>query len=206
MAVITISRELGSEGDRIADLLCQELGYQRVDKTLIAQIAKESGVDVEAVLAKEQSFAKRPKLVSSEMLSLYNRQPTAFDKKATLDDQTYIQIARKTIEQYAEQGNTVIVGRGGQIILRDWQAALHVHLYAPPEIRARRLAQRLKILETDARQRIGASDEEKKRYITHLYNNADWKDLRFYHLVFNTALIAPEAVVKIIVRARQLHP
>ncbi|MBM4458478.1 MAG: cytidylate kinase-like family protein, partial [Chloroflexi bacterium] len=32
MAVITISRELGSEGDRIADLVCQELGYRRMDK------------------------------------------------------------------------------------------------------------------------------------------------------------------------------
>ncbi len=30
MAVITISRKLGSEGDKIADLLCQALGYRRV--------------------------------------------------------------------------------------------------------------------------------------------------------------------------------
>ena len=51
MAVITISRELGSEGDRIADLLCQELGYCRVDKDMLTHIAEEAGVDVEVVLA-----------------------------------------------------------------------------------------------------------------------------------------------------------
>ena len=65
MAVITISRELGSEGDKIADLLCQELGYRRVDKAMLTQIAEEAGVDVEAVLAMERSFATRAKLVST---------------------------------------------------------------------------------------------------------------------------------------------
>ena len=49
MAVITISRELGSEGDRIADLLCQELGYCRVDKDMLSQIAREAGVNKAAV-------------------------------------------------------------------------------------------------------------------------------------------------------------
>ena len=46
MAVITISRELGSGGDRIVDMLCEELGYCRVDKAFLSQIAQEAGVDV----------------------------------------------------------------------------------------------------------------------------------------------------------------
>lgn len=54
MAVITISRELGSEGERIADLLCRELGYCRLDRDMLAQIAGEAGVDIEAVLAKKR--------------------------------------------------------------------------------------------------------------------------------------------------------
>jgi cytidylate kinase len=201
MAIITISRELGSEGDTIADLLCQALGYQRVDKALIAQIAQEAGVNVDAVLAKEQSFSQRPKLVSSDMLSLYNRQPNAFDQKSAIADEAYIQITRKTIEHHADQGNCIIIGRGGQIVLHGRPDALHVHLSAPAEIRAQRLAKRFTISEPEAKRRITESDDEKKRYIAHVYKNADWKDLRFYHLVINTALLSPETATQIIVLA-----
>ena len=50
MAVITISREVGSGGDQIARRLCELLGYRHFDKTLMAQVAKEQGVsDTEVV-------------------------------------------------------------------------------------------------------------------------------------------------------------
>ncbi len=199
MAVITISRELGSEGDRIADLVCQELGYRRVDKALLSEIARQAGVDVEAVLAMERSFATRARLVSSDMLSLYSKQPTAFDSKRAVDDQTYIRIVRQTMEQVAAEGNVVIVGRGGQMALRDWPTALHVHLYAPIEVRVRRLMQRYNIAEAEARRRIAASDEEKRQAIRHMYPNAEWKDPRYYHLTINTGAVNPEVAAQIII-------
>jgi cytidylate kinase len=198
MAVITISRELGSEGDKIADLLCQELGYSLVDKAMLTQIAQEAGVDVEAVLAMEESFARRARLVSTEMSSLYSRQPTAFEKKTALDDKTYERVVRKTLEEYARQGNVIIVGRGGQMVLRDWPSVIHVQLYSPIEIRIQRLMERFNISEPETRRRITESDEQKKQYIRYMFKNADWKDPRYYHLTINTALVPAEIVVQII--------
>jgi cytidylate kinase len=199
MAVITISRELGSEGDKITDLLCQELGYRRVDKAMLAQIAQEAGVDVETVLATERSFATRPRLISTEMTSLHSRQPAAFERRAALDDQTYERVVRKTMEQYAEQGDAIIVGRGGQMVLRDWPTALHVHLYAPPEVRVQRLMQRFNLSQPEAERRITESDEEKRQYFRHMHKNANWKDLKYYHLTINTAHVSPEVAVQIII-------
>lgn len=201
MAVITISRELGSEGDKIADRVCQELGYRRVDKALLSEIAQQGGVNIEAILAVEHSFATRSRLVSTDMLSLYSKQPTAFDDKQVMDDQTYGQIVRKAMEQYAEQGNVVIVGRGGQMVLRYWPTALHVYLYAPVDVRVQRLMQRYNIAEPDARRRVTASDEEKRQAIRHMYQNAEWKDLRYYHLTINTGYVDPEVATQIIVLA-----
>jgi hypothetical protein len=88
MAVITISRELGSEGDRIAEMLAQRLGYHWVDKALLAQMAQEAGMDEEAVLAWERSIPNRARFTSTDMRSLYSKQPGAWEKKAALDDQT----------------------------------------------------------------------------------------------------------------------
>ena len=201
MAVITISRELGSEGDKIADLVCRELGYRRVDKAVLTQVAQQAGVDVEAILATERSFATRARLVSSDMIGLYTKQPTAFDRKSALDDRTYAQVLRDAMEQFAREGNVVIVGRGGQMVLREWPAALHVHLYAPADVRAQRLMARLHISEPEARRRITDSDAEKRQSIRYMHNNAEWKDLRHYHLAINTGHVDPEVAAQLIVLA-----
>jgi cytidylate kinase len=203
MAVITISRELGSEGDQIADLLCETLGFCRVDKTLLLQLAEESGVDVESVLTAEKDFVRKPRLVSSDMTSLYRKQPTAFGKTSAVDEQTYAQVLKETLERYAAEGQAVIVGRGGQMVLRDWPTALHVHLFAPVDVRAKRLMARLDISDSQARARIKRSDEEKRQYIRYMHGNANWKNLQYYHLALDTGAIEPQAAARIIIEAAE---
>jgi cytidylate kinase len=201
MAVITISRELGSEGDKIADLLCDELGYCRVDKAMLTNIAEEAGVDIESVLAKERDVTRKPRLISDQMTSLYGKQPDAFGKKDDMDDQTYARVVRETMERFAREGNVIIVGRGGQMVLRDFPTALHVRLYAPPHVRVRRLMQRMNISEAEAARRIDRSDERKRQYIRHMHGNANWKDLKHYHLAINTAPISSQVAARIIILA-----
>jgi cytidylate kinase len=201
MAVITISRQLGSGGDQIADILCQELGYVRVDKDMLSHIAEEAGVDVQAVLAMEQDVTRKPKLISRDMTSLYAKDPTAFRQKAALDDQTYNRIVHETMEKYAQEGKAIIVGRGGQMILQDWPGALHVHLYASEDVRARRLMERMDISEEAAKRRIAQSDEQKRQYIRHMHSNANWRNLKYYHLAISTDHIPPEVAAQIIIVA-----
>jgi cytidylate kinase len=201
MAVITISRELGSRGSEIADLLCDRLGYCRVDKAMLGEVAAEAGVDVRAVLAKERAVSSRPRLISDQMTSLYGRAPSAFGRKGDLDDQTYARIVKETMERFAREGNAVVIGRGGQIVLRDWPTALHVHLYAPPEVRVQRLRDRLNLSELEAKRRVSTSDEQKRLYIRNAYNNANWKDAKHYHLMINTGYIAPEVATGLIFQA-----
>ncbi|MBN1815400.1 MAG: cytidylate kinase-like family protein [Anaerolineae bacterium] len=203
MAVVTISRELGSGGDEVADLLCQKLGYCRMDKDMLSQIAEEAGIDVEAVLAKERAVTRRPKLVSSDMTSLYRKDPSAFGKQDAIDDQTYARIVRETMEKYAQEGNAVIVGRGGQMILQDWPDALHVHLYAPVEVRVQRLVERLDISAAEAQRRIERSDEQKRQYIRLVHQNASWKNLKYYHLAIDTGRVSPQIAAQMITLAAQ---
>ena len=133
-----------AKGIRLPIGVCQELGYRRVDKALLSEIAQQGGVNIEAILAVEHSFATRSRLVSTDMLSLYSKQPTAFDDKQVIGrSDLWAEIVRKAMEQYAEQGNVVIVGRGGQMVLRYWPTALHVYLYAPVDVRVQRLMQRV---------------------------------------------------------------
>lgn len=201
MSVITISRQLGSGGDEVAGLLCDELGYCRVDKAMLMHIAEDAGVNIETVLAAERDLTRKPRFVSSAMTSLYRKQPAAFETQAAMGEQTYVQVLRETMERYAREGNAVIVGRGGQMILRDWPTALHVLLYAPLEIRVQRLIARDGITEEQAKQRISRSDERKRHYLRYMHQNASWLSLQYYHLAINTGAIDPVDAAQIIMRA-----
>jgi hypothetical protein len=44
MAVITISREYGSRGNEVAQLICDRLGYRYFDKELMAQVGAQMGL------------------------------------------------------------------------------------------------------------------------------------------------------------------
>jgi cytidylate kinase len=137
------------------------------------------------------------------MTSLYRKQPTAFGKSSAVDEKTYAQLLRDTLERYAAEGNAIIVGRGGQMVLRDWPTALHVHLYAPVDVRARRLMERFDITEAQAKARIKRSDETKRLYIRYMHRNANWKNLQYYHLALDTGAIAPEVAARMIIEAAQ---
>lgn len=201
MSVITISRELGSEGDKIADLMCEALGYCRVDKAMLTQIAEEAGVHMDAVLEMERGVSRRARLVSGEMTSLYRKQASAFERRGAIDEKTYTQVLQETMERYAQEGNAIIVGRGGQMVLRDWPGALHVRLYAPEEIRVQRLMARESITQAVAQQRIKQSDEQKRQHIRQMHNNADWRNLKYYHLAIDTGRVSPEVAAQLIVLA-----
>ena len=203
MAVITISRELGSYGDQVADLLCEQMGYCRVDKDMLMHIAQEAGVDTETILEQERSVTQRARLISDEMTSLYRKQASAFEKKAPIEDQTYEQVVRDTMERFARDGNAIIVGRGGQMVLSDWPTALHIRLYAPPEVRVRRLMEREQLSQAEAEYRVAQSDERKRQYIRHWHNNADWRNSKYYHLTIDTARFSLESVAQIIALAAQ---
>jgi cytidylate kinase len=201
MAVITISRELGSGANKIVDMLCDELGYCRVDKAMLSQIAAEAGVDVKAVLAKERDVTAKPHLISGQMTSLYSRQPGAFGRQGAIDDQTYARVVRETMHRFAAEGDAIIIGRGGQMILRDTPGALHVHLYADRDVRMQNLMARYNISRLDAQRRIERSDERKRMYIRNMHDNANWKDLKYYHLAIDAGRIPSEVVVNVMVNA-----
>jgi cytidylate kinase len=135
------------------------------------------------------------------MTSLYGRQPTAFGRKGAMDDQTYARIVRETMEKFAQEGDAIIVGRGGQMILRDRPCTLHVHVYATKEVRAQNLAERYSITKLDAQRRIERSDERKRLYIRNMHNNANWKDIKYYHLAVDTGRVSPEVAAQMIMLA-----
>ena len=123
MAVITVSRQLGSLGCDIADAVAQRLGYRKVWRGLINQAARR---------ARTPGMA----LAMLDDLGLLGLKPSLSEERA------YLEAIRDLIEELARGGNVLIVGRGGQAVLRGWPETLHLRIIAPLEVRVERLVQR----------------------------------------------------------------
>ncbi len=205
MAVVTISRELGSEGTRIAEEVARALGAVCVDKEVLAEMARQAGLPVEVIAQAEEQLMSRPTLVSQDMRALFAKGQRA--RSGPMNEATYMEYMSEAIRNLADQGNVVFIGRGAQLILRDRPGVLHVHLYAPPEVRARRIQERRGLPNFDAAKRvIQQADEQRKSWFRRFFTGADWKNPRYYHLMIDTSRVPPDLAVAIIVQAAQAVP
>lgn len=181
MPVITISRQIGTQGRAAARLLAEHLGFRLVWRELINQAARRAGAPDMALAAIDE-------------LGLLNIYPDPQDCAA------YHAAVRQVILELADEGEVVILGRAGQVILSGRPDVFHVRLIAPPEVRAQRLAAAQQISQTAALEQIKASDRYRKNYLKKYYN-ADWNDPALYDLVINTAHLDPSQTAAVIYAA-----
>jgi len=106
------------------------------------------------------------------------------------------ELVTNSVLHAASKGDSVIVGRGSQLFLKDRPDTLRVFLYAPREQKVRRLLARGKS-EKEAHERVDTVDRERAGFIEK-YFHVEWPDRAVYHLMINTA-IGDETVVQTIV-------
>lgn len=221
--IITISRQLGSQGNEIAAAVAQRLGLRFVDREIIHRAAREAGVPRAAL--EELAYEGRRSLIE-RVLDVVNTMPaipqtphaslremaapmaTPFGSILTpatplfgLPMEQYVQVVEQVIRDLAEKGGVLIVGRAGQVILRHRDDVLHVRIIAPHDRRVEILMAREGIDRSEARARINASDRARSEYLRRYYH-ARWADPQLYDLVINTAKIDQLAAVELIVRAQ----
>jgi cytidylate kinase len=178
MAVVTLSRQLGSLGFETAKLVAEHTGYQLVWRELINQAAQRAG-------------APEVALAMIDELNLLGLKPGPDEMQA------YLSAVRTVMEELAEAGNVIIVGRAGQIILAGRQATLHVRVIAPVPLRVERLALRQGIPIAAARAQIDASDHYHKNYFKNYYQ-VPWDGPGLYDLVINTAKLTAQDAAEMI--------
>lgn len=178
MAIITISREMGSAGIPIAHMLAEKLGYTLLDGETIKEAALNYGVSPDAL---ENADEKPPAFIEK------------LDEKAEIDLH-YIELI---ILEYALKGNVIIYGRGGQDLLQEIKSILRVRIIAPFEERVERWAEREWLDPDLARIMVRRSDQQRAGFIKY-YFDRNWDDPLGYDLIINTSKLTEETAVKII--------
>ena len=208
MAVITISRQYGSEGDEIAANVCQILGYQSFNKQLMMKVAAEVGLtEGEVVDFTEDQHRVRgflDRLLGSP--SPVVTQSHSWSEVKVIDAADSIPLVQSIIRAAYKHDKVVIVGRGGQAVLRSDPGVLHVRIEAPLETRVDRVHLREGLTYELAREVVAQRDRAAADYLKRFYN-VDWSDALLYHLIINTGRWSIDGASYLIVNAvNQLQP
>jgi cytidylate kinase len=164
MHFITFSRKMGTNGTEIARQVAEKLGYHFYDTDAIEKAARDMG------------FLESVKEVDEKVPSLFQR---IFSHRPAID----LDRLNSVVYELASRGDAVFLGRGGQVLLKDFNCALHVHVTASLEKRIQNLVTRGMHREAASRA-IEDSDHERSSFIRFAFK-ADWDNDALYDLVLN---------------------
>jgi cytidylate kinase len=183
MAVITISKEFVTESEKVASLAAQRLGYEYIGKNLIAEIAKELKIsESEAEIFRKTSQSRILRFVDRYTCSIV--QKVVDREHGCLDDKNYYKTTKNLVEKSYDAGDVIILGWGGQCILRNKPNTLHVRLTKDAETKINEIMQNRNLEHKAAKDFIEREEGDLRAYIKQ-YFNEDWNDARLYDLIID---------------------
>ena len=198
MKIITISREFGSGGRELGKRLAEELGIHCYDHEIIELIAKEHGFDERYVanISEKCIEAAYPTTIGHRF---------AMPPVQIMDQGFQVAAAQQQIiENFAKQGDCVIVGRCGDYVLRDRKDVLRIFVYAPKEWRLAYGKENNMLQAKDEKgikDEIDKTDRNRAAYYNY-YTQNRWGDAHNYDLAINAAL-GHDACVQMILAAAE---
>ena len=178
--IICISRQYGSGGREVGEMLAKDLGVAYYDKKLVYIAAEKSGYSPEAFVNQHEEVGRG----FSWLLSYAPHSMTIGG--IPLDDQLFIAQAN-TIKDIAREHSCVIVGRCSDYILRDYDRCVSLFLHAPLERRVARIIRTENMDEAQARAAIARTDRRRADNYNY-YTNQTWGYSDHYDLCIDTTL------------------
>lgn len=190
---VTISRQAGCGGLIVAQKLAQYLqqhsppgepAWTVFDRDLMLQVLADHKLPTH--LAKFLPEG-RISVIEDTLADIFSVRPTA---------EKLIQQTAETILKFAELGNTILVGRAGNIVTAKLPHVLHIRLVAPLEDRIERIARDDHKTLAEARRFCLEEEQNRTRYVK-TYYNADINDPMGYHMVINTSRVGTDNAAKL---------
>ena len=182
MTTVTISREFGSEGVKIAKQVAEILDYSLVDKRILEGVFRRYGL--------------------TKFGDLYESTPSFWDL-ANANNLLIVSMLNETMEALAHRGGMVILGRGGFASLNEYADVLNVRIQAPFPDRVERVMARENISDRrQAEERVRKDDKARQKFIK-LFYNKEWDVETYFNLVIDTSTVSTEMAVEWIIEAAQ---
>ncbi len=200
--IVTVSRQMGSHGEDLGRAVASALDVPYFDHEIIARASRIANVSEQTI---EQ--AERAPSLLTRMIEALGRYPAGFElaeaassapSMPPLTSDSYRGFIEQVLHGLAQGSGAVILGHGGQVVLRHYPGAVHVLVCAPFEQRVRTEAAREDITPEEARRRVRHNDQERAEYFQR-YHGVRWTDGSLYDLSINTGRMRLGAAVDAVV-------
>jgi cytidylate kinase len=207
MPVITVSNQFGAGGPEVAKELAKRLGVDYVDKEIIHRVALEVNVPEEEVEEFEAEHHNKLKSFFSTIFDLdalkkkakvredalsdaryddRDKIPYHYRVDGWIDGDIYKQMVIKIVSSLGQRRAVIVVGRGGQCILKENPRTLHVRFVAGFEDRVAWTAERRGMSTEQARDFVHKIDARSQDYLR-FYFDCDPDQPTLYHITLNTS-------------------
>jgi cytidylate kinase len=182
MALITISRHKGCGGIEIAKMVAKELNLELYDDRKLREEALHMG------------------LKADELKGFDTKAPGFFDRIMRSKPQLFMDLMASVIYEVAKRCHGVIIGHGSQRLLRDFDCALHVHIYGSMKKRIAYMVEEQGLSPEAAEKLLTKSDNKRKSYIRFAFGD-EWDNPKLYDIIINRDKLLPDTAAKIIIDA-----
>ena len=194
--IITISRQFGSGGREIGKLLAERLNIPFYDKELIELASKNSGIDERVFKSEGEETGRMYQVLGAIGYALGS--PAGGIYEYSINDQLYL-VQANIVEQVANEGPCVIVGRCADYVLEDRDDVLNIYLCADMDERLRRVIDEYHVEDADENM-LRKVDKRRSNYYQY-YTDRIWGKAENYDLCINTGKFYKETVVEMIIEA-----
>ncbi|MDR1978876.1 MAG: cytidylate kinase-like family protein [Synergistaceae bacterium] len=192
--VITIGREFGSGGRQVGERLANELGVAFYDKSLIHLAVTKSGLDPITIEKAEEEATS--KFLFNLAIGGYVAAGVFSQVNVPISDQIFF-AQSKAIQELADQGGCVIIGRCANHVLRDLPNLVRVFVYGETKDKLRRIVEEYGVAREDAEATMAKVDKGRANYYEH-YTDEKWGIVKSYDLAINTSFTGIGGAVRII--------
>lgn len=185
-AIITISRQYGSGGRRIAMRLSKELEIPFYDREIIEMAADTSSIE-------RSFFEDYEKKKSNPLLADLAE---GVSRQASIDDRVFEHNA-KIIQEIADKGSCIIVGRCADFVLKKRKNVIKIFIYGDMETRKKRIVEEYKEASGEVLNLIKKVDKNRAAYYNH-YSGSTFGNAENYDICLNSSVLGEEECVHII--------
>ena len=182
----------------MGEMIAKEFDYQFLDDLIIQELAEKAQVSVDFVKSMERTAGSKLSKFLSGVFSRNYMERIVGAGRGYIDEKIYVELLHDVMMKFAKQDNVVLLGRGGQYILHDFNGAFHILLVAD-------LQDRIKFMQRfydipDAKAQKAVEQGETRRYrLYKQFGKEDYDQPYLYHLVLNMSTLSLNQALKEVV-------
>lgn len=188
--VITVSRQYGSGGRELCNILANRLGVKLYDSQIIDLVAEKMGLENMS----QGDIKKLGERIAPTSLKFMPFQIFGIGGNKPLNNK-FFEIEAKVIDKIANEGSCIILGRCADFVLKNKKNVFSFYIHADDDFRTERGKN---VYEGKTLAELKHEDKKRAEYYLY-YTGRKWGDAKNYDLCINTSKISLEEAVDLII-------